>query len=247
MNNEETIIAQPNAQEQVEKKQVKKGGMGKTIAATVAESTVGGAVGGAGTAAAMNYAAQSKTEEQDAEVRVSAAPETRVDESATAKPEAQKEPASEPEHVEVTAKVDDAADVDYTHHDNADPVVETTAQIVDDESTPQVQVLGVCENVTEEGITQSAAVLTNGTEVAVVADIDGDGIADILAVDENHNQQLDEGEVYDFSDQNVHMADYQEAYLAQQQEMEQSQMDNMAYSASDDTMPDYCNDANLPA
>lgn len=253
MNNDETIIAQPNAQEQGKQKQEKKEGKGKTIAATVAASTIGGVAGGAVTAAAMNYAPQAKADEQDAEEQVANEPEAKVEEQPAAKPEPQKDTTTEPEHVEVTAKVDDAAEPDYTNHDNADPVVETTPQptaqpAVDEETTPQVQVLGVYENITEEGVHQTAAVLTNGSEVAVVADIDGDGMADLLAVDENHNQQLDEGEVYDFSDQNVHMSDYQQAYLAQQEEMaQQQQMDDMAYNTSDDTMPDYDNNACVEA
>lgn len=254
MNNEETIIAQPNAQEQGQQKQEKKEGKGKAIAATVAASTIGGVAGGAGTAAAMNYATQAKAEEQAAEEQVTNEPEAKVEEQpASVKTEPQKETTPEPEHVEVTAKVDDAPEPDYTNHGNADPVVETTSQptaqpAVDEGATPQVQVLGVYENVTEEGVHQTAAVLTNGTEVAVVADVDGDGIADVLAVDENHNQQLDEGEVVDFSDQNVHMSDYQQAYLAQQEEMaQQQQMDDMAYNASDDTMQDYDNDAYVGA
>lgn len=242
MNNEETIIAQPNGQEQGKQNQEKKKGNGKTIAATIAASTVGGAVGGAGTAAAMNYATQANAEEQDTKEQVANESEGKVDE----------QPAVKPEPQEVTARVDDVAEPDYTNHDNADPVVEATPQptaqpAVDEGTTPQVQVLGVYEHVTEEGITQTAAVLTNGTEVAAVIDVTGDGIADVLAMDEDVNQQLDEGEVYDISEQNVHMADYQQAYLAQQQEMEQQQTDDMAYNASDDTMQDYDNNAYVDA
>ena len=241
MNNEETNIALPHANEQGEKKQ----GKGKT-AATVVAATIGGVVGGAGSTATMNYVMKDKEDEQQAK-EAEEQPEATME-----KPEDNQE--QKLESVEVTAKVDDAAVPDYTHHDNADPVVDTTAQAtaqaaVDTETaTPEVQRLGVYDNVTEEGVHQTAAVLTNSTEVAVVADIDGDGMADILAVDENHNQQLDEGEVVDISDQNVHMADYQQAYLAQHEDMtQQQQMDDMAYNASDDTMPDYDNNAYVDA
>ena len=76
-----------------------------------------------------------------------------------------------------------------------------------------------------------------------VMDLDGDGVADVLAVDGNHNQQIDEGEVYDLSNDNVHMSDYQDLYMAQQQQMQMDQEQNtFAYNASDD-QPDYNNDA----
>lgn len=239
MNNEETIIAQPNVQKQGKQKQEKKEGKGKTVAATVAVATIGGAVGGAGTAAAMNYATQAKADGQEPEANVE-------EQAAVVKPEPQKETTSEPEQVEVTAKVDDVAEPDYTNHGNADPVVTTTAQAtaqpaVNEEVTSQVQVLGVYENVTEEGVHQTAAVLTDGEEVAVVLDGDGDGIADVVAADMNNNQQLDEGEVYDISGQDIHMTDYEQAYLAQQQETQQQE--DMAYNTSDDTMQDYDNNA----
>lgn len=264
MNNEETIIAQSNAQKQSEKKQEKTEGKGKTVAATVAASTVGGAVGGAGTATAMNYAAQEKaeeheTEEQNAEEQAASEQSTTAEEqtvTAEAKPETDTEPKPEPEpqveetprhdEQEMTARVDDPAEPDYTGNGGADPVVETaTVQSTTEDAAPQVQVLGVYENVTDEGIHQTAAVLTNGEEYAFVADVTGDGIVDILGVDENLNGQLDEGEVHDVSAENVPMSVYEDAYLAQQQEQEQ--MDTMAYNTSDDMMPDYDNDALIDA
>ena len=85
-----------------------------------------------------------------------------------------------------------------------------------------------------------AAVLTNGEEVAAVVDVDYDGVADILVVDENHNQQIDEGEVYDLSNNHVQMSDYQQAYLAQQEQAQQEH-DTFAYNASD-AQQDYNND-----
>ena len=107
----------------------------------------------------------------------------------------------------------------------------------------EVQVLGVYEAQGENGQTMQAAVLTNGEEVAAVVDIDGDGVADALLVDENHNQQIDEGEVYDLSNNHVQMSDYQDAYLAQQQM--QQEHDTFAYNANEDQQQDYDNDADL--
>ncbi len=109
-----------------------------------------------------------------------------------------------------------------------------------------VQVLGVYQTEGESGQTVETAVLTNGHEVAVVADVDGDRYAEAIWVDKNHNQQIDEGEVYDVSGEQVHMSGYEQQYLAQQQEQmqqEQQQQDTFAYNAGDD-QPDYNNDGN---
>lgn len=87
-----------------------------------------------------------------------------------------------------------------------------------------------------------AAMLTNGEEVAAVVDLDSDGVADVLLVDENHNQQIDEGEVYDLSNDNVQMSIYQDAYQAQQQAQQEN--DTFSYNANEDQQ-DYDNNADL--
>lgn len=158
----------------------------------------------------------------------------------------------EPQKEELVSRVDDeeGGEPDYTNHNGADPVTQNSEvqATVDDTSggnAHEVQVLGMYEAQGEDGQTMQAAMLTNGHEVAAVMDLDGDGVADVLAVDDNHNQQIDEGEVYDLSNDNVHMADYQDLYMAQQQQIQMDQEQNtFAYNASDD-QPDYNNDADL--
>ena len=140
----------------------------------------------------------------------------------------------------------ESAEPDYTGAHHADPVTPNPEAhaAVDETSnsdTNEVQVLGVYEAQGENGQTMQAAVLTNGEDVAAVIDVDGDGVANVLVVDENHNQQIDEGEVYDLSNDHVQMSDYQDAYLAQQQEQMQQEHDTFAYNASDDQQ-DYNND-----
>lgn len=253
MNNEETIIAQPNGKQQsAQTKETEKSAQTKEnanrksgkVATAAASATIGGVVGGVGTAAFMHNAAQS----EDGTINTAEEQNVQAEEEQPVVAKVEPTPAKEEAD---DANVNNNAEPDYTNHDGADPVITTdepvTAQAVEAvDVQPEVQVLGIYENITDEGVHQTAAVLTNGTEVAVVVDATGDGMADILAVDDNHNNQIDEGEVVDVSNQNVHMSDYQQQYVAQQC-AEQQQMDDMAYNASDDGMPDYDNNAYIDA
>lgn len=229
MNNEETMVMQPDANKPVNEK-VKKSNNGARVAAAAVAAGTAGMAGGAGGAAAMNYTMYNETDDNDA------AP-LKTEENTAAVNDTEQNETEEP------VSVADQYEPDYTNHGNADPVV-ATAQPVSavEESAPDIQVLGVYENTTAEGVRQTAAVLTDGSEVAAVVDVDGDGVADYLAVDMNHNQQLDEGEVIDCSDQNVSMSDFQQAYVAQQG---MQQMDDMTYNTSNDDMQDYNNDADI--
>lgn len=246
MNNEETIIMQPQNNTQAQpvqnvetpKQEKKKSGNGKKVAALTGAAVFGGAAGGAGTAAAANMFNKEQEEEQEQEVK-----EEEETPAATAKPEPKAEPKveekAEPEEVPVTP--DENGEPDYTGHGGADPVApnpQPTPTGNDGGDAHEVQVLGVYQ--TEDGM--EAAVLTNGEEVAAVVDVDGDGTADVLLVDENHNQQIDEGEVYDVSAEHVEMQRYEDAYLAQQQmEQQQQEQETFAYNAND--QQDYNNDA----
>ena len=238
MNNEETLIAQPKAKEQNASKQ-KKNGKGKFVASVAAATTVGGIVGASGAAAAMSH-----NEEDNGAILK---PEEQESQANEAKVDGIEDPQSDNLHV--AAVVDDVSEPDYTSHDNADPV------LVDDQQNdqhmvqatlasdvPEVQVLGTYERTTEDGIHQTAAVITNGTEVAAVVDTTGDGYINTLAIDENGNGQIEDGETYDISDQHISINAFDDT-LAEQQ-----QMTDMAYNASnDDNMPDYYNNANLDA
>ncbi len=252
MDNEETIVMKPQNNNKAEQTQSvetvdKKSNKGKKVVATAAASIVGGVVGGAATTYAATEILHSKeeAEEQKPEEEALAA-----EKPAAVVDEPQKVQSDEPQKEELAARIDDeeGGDPDYTNHNGADPVTQNpeVQATVDDTSVgnaQEVQVLGMYEAQGEDGQTMQAAMLTNGCEVAAVVDLDGDGVADVLAVDENHNQQIDEGEVYDLSNDNVHMSDYQDLYMAQQQQMDQEQ-NTFAYNANDD-QPDYNNDADL--
>ena len=245
MNNEETIIMQPqnnNQAQQVQnvntpKQEEKKSGSGKKVAAMTGAAVFGGAAGGAGTAAAANMLNKEQTEEQEQEVKVD---EDTPTTTTTAKPEPKAEEKIETEEIPVT--VDENGETDYTGNAGADPVAQNPTpepQPTGNEGgdAHEVQVLGVYEN----GEGQEMAILTDGETVAAVLDANGDGEANVIGVDENMNGQLEEGEIYDISDQHISMSQYEDAYLAQQQEQIQQEHETFAYNADD--QQDYNNDA----
>lgn len=248
MNNEETIVMKPQTDNKAEQAQnvetmEKKSNKGKKVAATAAAAVMGGVVGSGATYAATTMLHDKEAEEQKPEAQ------TTEESVVAAAEEPQKEQQTEaPKEEEVAVKVDaaESAEPDYTGAHHADPVtpnpeVHAAVDETSNSDTNEVQVLGVYEAQGENCQTMQAAVLTNGEDVAAVIDVDGDGVANVLVVDENHNQQIDEGEVYDLSNDHVQMSDYQDAYLAQQQEQMQQEHDTFAYNASDDQQ-DYNND-----
>ena len=245
MNSEETIIMQPqnnNQAQQVQnvdtpKQEEQKSGNGKKVAAMTGAAVFGGAAGGAGTAAAANMLNKEQTEEQEQEVKVD---EDTPTTTTTAKPGPKAEEKIETEEIPVT--VDENGETDYTGNAGADPVAQNPTpepQPTGNEGgdAHEVQVLGVYEN----GEGQEMAILTDGETVAAVLDANGDGEANVIGVDENMNGQLEEGEIYDISDQHISMSQYEDAYLAQQQEQIQQEHETFAYNADD--QQDYNNDA----
>ena len=243
MNSEETITVQPKNNEKANEttETSKKQSVGNKVAATATAAALGGAAGSGATYAATSMLHDTETEEpKEPEQEVQATDEPKV-EVAEEKPQVAEVKEEETPAVETTEE----PETDYTGYNGADPVtpnpeVQSTS---DDGSADgnEVQVLGIYETQTDDGQMMQAAVLTNGEEVAAVVDVNYDGVADVLLVDENHNQQIDEGEVYDLSNESVQMADYQQAYIAQQEQMQQQEHETFVNNASDD-QPDYNND-----
>lgn len=235
MNDEKTIIMQPKAKAEESAKKAKdnkpESNTVRMAAATAAAGVFGGAVGGASSVAAANFIHDIEQEE------IETPAEEELIAEATPAPAAKAE-----EEIAIVAE----EEADYTNNNGANPVVEEPEAIAasDTTSSNEVQVLGVYERTTEDGTYQEMAIMTNGEEYAVILDADGDGEADVLGVDMNHNGELDEGEICDISDQHVSMTVYEQEYLAQQQmEMEMEQQDTFAYEASDET--DYDNDVDF--
>lgn len=154
---------------------------------------------------------------------------------------------------DVNATVEDVAsngESDYTGHGGGnfvaqdDPNLQTACDDGMGVHDNQIQVLGVDDVQNENGSMMQAAVITDGHYIGAVIDVDHDGTADIVAVDHNQNQQIEEGEVFDVSNENIQMQDFQDAHVAQQQDMMQQEQEHLAYNASDD-QPDYCNNADI--
>ena len=86
----------------------------------------------------------------------------------------------------------------------------------------------------EDGSQMDVAVVNAQGQAVMIADVDQNGVADIMASDLNYNGQLDNGEIIDVSDQNIAMQPLQDA----------SNMNgnNMVAQTGE---PDYINDANV--
>lgn len=80
--------------------------------------------------------------------------------------------------------------------------------VLADDDSNDVQVLGVFDETDDEGNPVEMAVLYDGNELSVVLDADDDGVADYAYIDENGNEEIDEGEVYDISDRGIEMAEF---------------------------------------
>ncbi len=233
MKNEETIIMQPDNSENTNNVKAEKevrNGNGKRVAAVAAGAAFGSAAGSAGTAAAFRVA-ENTQEEVEAQVD---------DTASTAEPQQAAAQTEQQEEVVATV-VDDTQEPDYTGNAGADPVSQDPVAQQTSNETGEVQVLGVYERTDENGVRQEAAVITDGQEVAAIVDVDGNGTADALLADMNHNQQIDEGEVFDISEQNISMDTLKQQYIAQQEmEAQQQQEETFGYAASDETA-DYNN------
>lgn len=252
MNNEETIVMKPqnnnNKAEQTEKVEAttaQKSNKVKQSVTTAAAGIVGGVVGAGAAYAAdgMNHGKEIEEQKPADEAQTA-----EVSNASTAEA-SQDEQQVEPQVEAVEAKADDTASEgpDYTNLNNANPMTPNpeVEAVVDESSNDDangVQVLGVYDVPGENGQNMQAAVLTNGEEYAVVADIDGDGVADVLGVDENHTQQIEEYEVYDISNECVQMSNFQNAVDYEQQQQEQ---ETFVYNANDDLSEDYNNHADI--
>lgn len=251
MNNEETIVMKPqnnNKAEQtenVEATTAQKSNKVKQIVTTAAAGIVGGVVGAGAAYAAdgMNHGKEIEEQKPADEAQTA-----EVSNASTVEASQDKQQV-EPQVEAVETKADDTASEgpDYTNLNNANPMTPNpeVEAVVDESSNDDangVQVLGVYDVPGENGQNTQAAVLTNGEEYAVVADIDGDGVADVLGVDENHTQQIEEYEVYDISNECVQMSNFQNAVDYEQQQQEQ---ETFVYNANDDLSEDYNNHADI--
>ena len=74
----------------------------------------------------------------------------------------------------------------------------------DDGGDGEVQIIGVTHNEIDD---VNIAHLTINNEDVILIDVDNDTVFDYLAIDANHNNQLDEGEITDIQEQNLTVND----------------------------------------
>lgn len=271
MNNEETIIMQPQSGNNPKANQATtaaepnakpKKTRGKRSAAMVGAAVAGAAVGSGATLGVEAVVDDSNNDQEENNAQTA---ETQTDNAA----EQQEVEAvadtqdgietEQPQYVseaprDVNATAEDVAsngESDYTGHggenfvvQDDDPNLQTASDDGMGVHDDQLQVLGVYDVQNEDGSMMQTATITDGHYIGAVIDADYDGTADTVIVDYNQNQQIEEGEVFDVSNENIQMQDFQDAHVAQQQDMMQQEQEHLAYNASDD-QPDYCNNADI--
>ncbi|MDO4336053.1 MAG: hypothetical protein Q4C37_09570 [Bacteroidales bacterium] len=100
----------------------------------------------------------------------------------------------------------------------------------------EIRVLGVETVQDDYGNIMNVALVECGGDQAILLDIDNDGTIDVLLHDDNVDGCLQESEIHDVSGANLQVADLMQAHVAQEGDM---------LYASNDTMPDYVNDADF--
>lgn len=99
---------------------------------------------------------------------------------------------------------------------------------------PEIEVVSYETVTNEDGSQMDVAVVNTQGQTVMIADVDQNGIADVMASDLNNNGQLDNGEIVDISEQNIAMQPLQEVANIGGNEM---------IAQTNDV--DYINDANV--
>lgn len=121
---------------------------------------------------------------------------------------------------------------------NAEPAMAANTEMIDEQSQQGgIKVLGVEAVVDPQGNPMTVAAIEIDNDQALLVDVDNNGIMDVIMVDENHDGQISENEIYDASEAQISTADLQHHMAASQ--------DPGMLMASNDGMPDYMNDADV--
>lgn len=139
---------------------------------------------------------------------------------------------------EETAEVKPAVETASVETTAEEPIMAANAEMVDDQ--PQqggIRVLGVEAVIDPQGNPMTIAGIEIDGEQALLVDVDNNGMMDVIMVDENHDGQISENEIYDASEAQISTADLQNHMAASQ--------DPGMLLASNDGMPDYMNDADV--
>lgn len=195
--------------------------------ATTMSSTIGAAVGVvAGTMATGEMQAAEASTADEATVTEAEPADGQQDGEDV--PVVDSEPSTAPE---MTAEQQDEVVAQPENEPTAQPTAQTSGD---------VQVLDYQTVQMADGNMADVAVISNGTNQAVIIDADRDGIADVMAADTNHDGQLSENEIVDISGENLAMQQLQDAAHA-------SSPSGDGYVMAQNTggEPDYVNDANV--
>lgn len=149
------------------------------------------------------------------------------------------------ERAEYQSKIDYQAVIGDTHNvkpttmaQTEEPAIAVDAEMVDEQPTSGgIKVLGVEAVVDPQGNPMTIAAIEIDNDQALLVDVDNNGMMDVIMVDENHDGQISENEIYDASDAGISTADLQQHMAASQ--------DPGMLMASNDGMPDYMNDADV--
>ena len=79
------------------------------------------------------------------------------------------------------------------------------------EPEPEIEILGYETVSNDDGSQMDVAIVSVDGQEAIVADLDLDGTADVIAADLNGNGSLDDGEFADVSGQGIAMVTFQDA------------------------------------
>ena len=139
---------------------------------------------------------------------------------------------------EEVSEVKPEVETTSTETTNAEPAMAANTEMVDEQSQQGgIKVLGVEAVVDPQGNPMTVAAIEIDNEQALLVDVDNNGMMDIIMVDENHDGQISENEIYDASEAQIATADLQHHMAASQ--------DPGMLMASNDGMPDYMNDADV--
>lgn len=136
---------------------------------------------------------------------------------------------SEPSH---------AASAHYTAQNFSDSpeVIPTNAEMISAEPVDNdIKFLGVEAVQNENGDIMNVALIENGGDQALLVDVDNNGVIDVIIHDDNYDGQFQPNEIHDISGAGLEVADLMECHAAQQ--------GDMLFTAYDNDMPDYVNDA----
>lgn len=136
---------------------------------------------------------------------------------------------SEPSH---------AASAHYTAQNFSDSpeVIPTNAEMISAEPVDNdIKILGVEAVQNENGDIMNVALIENGGDQALLVDVDNNGVIDVIIHDDNYDGQFQPNEIHDISGAGLEVADLMECHASQQ--------GDMLFTAYDNDMPDYVNDA----